>query len=439
MSTVSDKPSSAEVTPNPVTKTPVTKTIDRRGFLRYAGTAVAAGAALAACGGGDDKGAKKPKGLGATGSSSSRRRKVKLGFIALTDCAPLVMAKELGFFDDHGLDVELIKQASWPATRDNLLTGQIDGAHCLYSMPFSVASGVSGSGTGLKIAMILNNNGQAITLEKSLAGAGYADLAAAKKVLDGRPKTTLAMTYPGGTHDLWLRYWLLATKADRSKITINPIPPPQMVQNMKVGNMDGYCVGEPWNAVAVEQGIGFTHLATQDLWLHHPEKALVVNETVSLDAALMIEVIGAVLEASRWLDDLDNRAKAATTLGTPNYVSAPAEEIKGRLLGKYDIGAGLGTKDFGGRQMMFFRGGKVSAPRRSHGYWALAQYQRMGLLKSAPPYEELVDAIVLRDLYEKAADKAGVDVPDDDMAPFEVALDSVTFDPAKVEEEARRA
>ncbi len=422
----------------PSSMSPIAKRINRRGFLRYTGAAaatVAAGAALAACGG---DGEKKPKKT-PTGGTTSERRKVKLGFIALTDCAPLVMAKELGFFDDHGLDVELVKQASWPATRDNLLTGQIDGAHCLYSMPFSVASGVSGSGTGLKVAMVLNNNGQAITLEKGLADAGYADLVAARKVLDGRSKTTLAMTYPGGTHDLWLRYWLLATKADRSKITINPIPPPQMVQNMKVGNMDGYCVGEPWNAVAVAQGIGFTHLATQDLWLHHPEKALVVNEKVARDNGLMIEMIGAVLKASRWLDDLDNRAEAATTLGAPNYVSAPAEEIKGRLLGKYDLGADLGTKDFGGKQMMFFRGGKVSAPRRSHGYWALAQYQRMGLLSSAPPYKELVDAIVLRDLYEKAADKAGVDVPDDDMSPFEVVLDGVTFDPKKVDEEALRA
>ena len=412
--------------------------IDRRRFLQLAGGAAAVaafGGALSACG--DSDSGNDSADASTRTTAAKGLRKVKLGFIALTDCSSLIMAKELGYFEAHGLDVELIKQASWPATRDNLLTGQIDGAHCLFSMPFSVASGVSGSGTDLKVAMILNNNGQAITLNKELAAAGYGDLEAARKLLDSRTPT-LAMTYPGGTHDLWLRYWLKATKADAAKIKIIPIPPPQMVQNMKVGNMDGFCVGEPWNAQAVAQGIGFTHIATQDLWLHHPEKALVVNPKTASDSSLMIDLIGAVLEASKWLDDLDNRSKAAPTIGAASYVSAPAEEIRGRLLGKYELGAGLGAKDFGGRQMMFSREGKTNAPRRSYGYWALAQYQRLGLLKEAPPYAQLVDSIVLTDLYEKAADKAGVDVPDDDMAPFEVALDKAEFDPKKVQEEVGR-
>jgi nitrate/nitrite transport system substrate-binding protein len=413
---------------------------ERRRFLRLTGTAAAAaalGPLLAACGGDDSS---DQPGT-AAGADTEGLRKVKLGFIALTDCAPLVMAKELGFFEQRGLDVELTKQASWPATRDNLLSGQIDGAHCLFSMPFSVASGVSGSGTDLKIAMILNNNGQAITLNKDLAAAGYGDLAAARTLLDTRTPT-VAMTYPGGTHDLWLRYWLKATKADTSRIKVIPIPPPQMVQNMKVGNMDGFCVGEPWNAVAVAQGIGFTHLTTQDLWLHHPEKALVVNAATAAEKPLMVELMGATLEACKWLDDLDNRAEAATTIGAASYVNAPAEEIEGRLLGRYDLGADLGSKDFGGSQMMFHRDGATNAPRRSYGYWALAQYQRLGHLKAAPPAQkakEIVDAIVLRDLYEEVASKEGIDVPDDDMAPFEVALDGAEFDPAKAEEEARRS
>jgi nitrate/nitrite transport system substrate-binding protein len=416
--------------------------IDRRRFLRLTGTAAAAtalGPVLAACGS-DNESAKAADASAATPGSPTTKgelRKVKLGFIALTDCAPLIMAKELGFYEARGLDVELIKQASWPATRDNLLSNQIDGAHCLSTMPFSVASGVSGNSTDLKIAMILNNNGQAITLNKDLGAAGYGDLAAAKRLLEAR-SPTLAMTYPGGTHDLWLRYWLKATKADASKIKIIPIPPPQMVQNMKVGNMDGYCVGEPWNAVAVAQGIGFTHLATQDLWLHHPEKALVVPAKIASDTSLMTALVGGTLEASKWLDNLTNRAQAAVMIGAPSYVSAPAAEIEGRLVGNYDLGAGLGTKAFGGSQMMFFRDGKTSAPRRSYGYWALAQYQRLGLMSEAPAYKEIVDTVVLRDLYETIASKEGVDVPDDDMEPFEVVLDDATFDPAKVDDEVRR-
>ena len=414
------------------------QSIDRRQFLRFAGAAVAASAAggvLAACGGGGDDEAPQTAGASATTAKPSFR-KVTLGFIALTDAAPIIMAKELGFYEKRGLDVEVVKQASWPATRDNLLSGQIDGAHCLSTMPFSVASGVSGSGTGLKIAMILNNNGQAITLNKQLASAGYGGLAEAKAMLDKR-EPTLAMTYPGGTHDLWLRYWLRATGADEKRIKIIPIPPPQMVQNMKVGNMDGYCVGEPWNAVAVAQDIGFTHITTQDIWEHHPEKALVVNEKTAGEKALMLELIGATLEASKWLDDLDNRGEAATTIGSAAYVNAPPEEIKGRLLGTYDLGAGLGTKDFGGKQMMFFRDGMTPAPRRSYGYWTLAQYQRLGLIPSKPDYS-IVDDIVLRDLYEEAAEKEGIDVPDDDMKPFTVKLDNTEFDPKKADDEAAR-
>ena len=415
------------------------ESIDRRQFLRVAGGLVAAaagGGLLAACGGGEEAGGTAAA-ASDTAAAKPSFRKIKLGFIALTDCAPLIMAKELGYYEKRGLDVELIKQASWPATRDNLLSGEIDGAHCLSTMPYSIASGISGSGTGLKIAMILNNNGQAITLNKQLASAGYGGLDAAKAMLDKR-EPTLAMTYPGGTHDLWLRYWLRATGADEKRIKIIPIPPAQMVQNMKVGNMDGYCVGEPWNAVAVAQDIGFTHITTQDIWEHHPEKALVVNEKTAGEKALMMELMGATLEACRWLDDLGNREEAAPTIGSPNYINAPAEEIEGRLLGTYDLGAGLGSKDFGGKQMMFFRDGATNAPRRSYGYWALAQYQRLGLVTSKPDYASIVDSIVLRDLYEEVAEKEGVDLPDDDMKPFEVKLDGVEFDPKKADDEAAR-
>ncbi|MFI1398490.1 CmpA/NrtA family ABC transporter substrate-binding protein [Streptomyces sp. NPDC020681] len=405
--------------------------LGRRQLLRLAGSAAVAaslGSALAACGTSNS-----------TPSSSKPGRKVKLGFIALTDCAPLVMAKELGYFAERDLDVELIKQASWPATRDNLLNGQIDAAHALFSLPLSVAAKVAGTGsTDLKIAMVLNNNGQAITLKKDFADAGYGNLGAARELLE-KKAPTLAMTFPGGTHDTWLRYWLKATKANPSKVKIVPIPPPQMVANMKVGNMDGYCVGEPWNAVAVQQDIGFTHITTQDIWQHHPEKALVAGARFATQKKdVLADVMGAVLKAAKWLDDLDNRAKAATTIGAAQYVKAPPKDIEGRLLGTYELGADLGEKKFSGDQMMFFRNGETSAPRRAHAIWFLSQYQRFGLLNEAPPYAKIADEIILRDLYEEVASKEGIDVPGDDMSPFRVKLDSTMFDPKKPEEEAKR-
>ena len=131
--------------------------------------------------------------------------------------------------------------------------------------------------------MMLNNNGQAITLSKDYAAVGYGDLDKARAALLAKAPT-LAMTFPGGTHDTWLRYWLKACKVDASVVKIITIPPAQMVANMKVDAMDGFCVGEPWGAQAVAQNIGFTHLNTQDMWKHHPEKALVVTEKLAPSA-----------------------------------------------------------------------------------------------------------------------------------------------------------
>lgn len=439
--------------------------IERRHFLRLLGGAAAlpsAAALLAACGGDDSTGAAETAAPTTSGASSTTAaasdastttgavaattmapkevRKVKLGFIALTDAAPIIMAKELGFFEERSLDVEVIKQASWPATRDALLAGEIHGAHCLFSMPFSVATQIGGGGgTDLKIAMMLNNNGQAITLHKDFADVGYGDLTKAKGLLESSSAPEMAMTFPGGTHDLWLRYWLAACGVDSKTLAISPVPPPQMVQNMTVGNIKGYCVGEPWGAVAVANGIGFTTIATQDMWLNHPEKALVVGaKFASEQTDTLKDVMAAVLKASAWLDDLTNRSSAADTLGQEQYVNAPPDSIRGRLTGVYDLGAGLGEKDFAGEQMQFFRDGDLPFPRRSYGIWALAQYQRLGLLAEAPDYTKLVDDIILTDLYAEVAAAEGIDVPDDDMAPFEVRLDGVTFDPAKPEEEAQR-
>jgi nitrate/nitrite transport system substrate-binding protein len=414
--------------------------MDRRTFLRGTGAVLGAsalGGLASACAGVDTGSA--PAGS-AAGSGSKPVRKVRLGFIALTDAASVIIAKELGFFAKRDLDVEVLKQASWPATRDALVNGELDGAHCLFSMPFSVATGVGGNRSrDLRVAMMLNQNGQAITLSKDFSSVGYAGLDKAKAVLEGRDAPTLAMTFPGGTHDIWLRYWLLATKADLSRVKINPVPPPQMVQNMSVGSIDGYCVGEPWNAVAVKQGIGFTHIASQDVWLHHPEKALVVNaKFASAQRETLKDVMAGVLEASKWLDEPANRAKAAETVGAAAYVNAPAEEIRGRLTGVYDLGAGLGARDFKGSQMQFFRDGQVNLPRKGHAIWFMSQYQRMGLIKEAPPLRQLADELILTDLYAEVADAANVDVPKDDMAPFEIKLDHTMFDPAKPAEEAKR-
>ena len=371
-------------------------------------------------------------------SVATTNNKIKIGFIPLTDCASIVMAHELGLYKKHGLDVEVTREASWATIRDKLLTGDLHGAHCLFGMPFSVYTGVGGqAGQEMHIAMVLNQNGQAITLAKDFCGpVGFREVGKVKasvEAMKAKKTVTFAMTFPGGTHDLWLRYWLAATGVDQKTVKIITIPPPQMVANMKVGNMDGYCVGEPWNGVAVQQAIGTTHVASQDIWKHHPEKALVVNKAFSETRRDELKaVMKATLEASIWLDDLNNRKQAAAVIGKQSYVNAPPEVIEARLLGKYDLGCNQ-SHEYKDDFMMFHRGGQVNFPRKAHGIWFMAQYVRFGYLPQAPDYKAIADKLVLQDLYQDVAKGMNLALPEDDMKPFTLDLDKVIFDPNKPE------
>ena len=372
--------------------------------------------------------------LVALSATAPEKEVIHLGYIPLTDCAPLVMAKELGLFEKYGVNVEVTKEASWANVRDKILTGELDGAHCLFSMPFSVYTGVGGKeGSEMKIAMVLNNNGQAITLSKDFCGkVGFRQTAKVGPVVAAKLKAekevTFAMTFPGGTHDIWLRYWLAAAGVSQKTSKIITIPPPQMVANMKVGNMDGYCVGEPWNGVAVKQDIGFTEISTQDIWKHHPEKALVVNKKFSETRREDLKnVMKAVLEACKWLDNRANRKKASGVIG--KYINAPADVIEARLMGDYNLGCDQGTEIYTDDYMLFYRNGETNLPRKSHAIWFMTQYLRFDYLKEAPDYKGIADKLIMQDLYKEVAASMGVKVPDDDMKPFSLDIDKVKFDP----------
>jgi nitrate/nitrite transport system substrate-binding protein len=363
-------------------------------------------------------------------------KKIKLGFISLTDCAPLVVAKELGLFAKYGVDVELEKEASWAVVRDKILNGEIDGAHCLFSMPFSVYTGIGGkAGQEMKIAMVLNNNGQAITLSKDFCGlAGYKEVnkvASALKNVQSRKEVTFAMTFPGGTHDIWLRNWMAAAGINQKSVGIITIPPPQMVANMRVDNMEGYCVGEPWNGVAAAQNVGFTHIASQDIWKHHPEKALVVNSAFAANNKEDLKkVMKAIIDACKWLDVMSNRSKAASWLTKPNYVNAPLQVIEARLKGSSDLGCELGVQKYKDDYMTFYNNGYVNTPRKSHAIWFMAQYVRFGYLKNDPDYKGIAEKLILDDLYAEVAKEMGVPVQPD-MQAFKTTYD-VAFDPNNV-------
>ncbi len=406
----------------------------------------AASTILAGCGGSSDS-ASTGSGSNSVASSggsstSGAGGPIKIGFIPLTDCASVVMAHELGLYKKHGVDVEVLKQPNWAILRDKLSTGELQAAHCLFGMPFSTAAGVSQvKGDALKIAMVINNNGQATTLSKEqFPNVPYNDTAAFKKGVDALIKSgkepTFAMTYPGGTHDMWLRLTLASAGVDPRTVKIKVIPPPQMVANMGAKNMDGFNVGEPWGGKAVADGIGFTYVATQDLWKQHPEKALVANNSFATQRREDLKkVMMAVLEASQYLDDkagfTKNRTETAQKIGTALYVNAKPEVIQARLLGDYNLGTAPGTKKFGDDTMLFHRGGETNYPRLSYGVWFLTQYQRFGLLSKAPDYQAMAKDVILSDLYKEVAKEMKIEVPDDDMKPLQIAADMGSFDPGK--------
>ena len=400
------------------------------------GAAGTAGAGLLTACSGDAKADTRTAASG-TGGATSADRTIKLGIIPLTDCASVVMAHELGLFKKRGLTVTVEKQASWPVVRDKLASGELHGAHCLFGMPFAAATKVSElRGDPLRIAMVLSNNGQATTLSSKTFGGkvGYGDFAAFRKAVDAARATkepTFAMTFPGGTHDLWLHLMLAASGIDPKSVKVKPIPPPQMVANMEAGNMDGFNVGEPWGGVAAKKGVGFTFIATQSMWKHHPEKAFVVGSKFAEERRDDLkQLMSAILEASKWMDDMGNRAQAAKVIGGQQYVYAPSDVIDARLMGNYDLGGGLGTKTFTDDTMLFHRDGATNFPRYSHGIWFMTQYARFGRLPAIPAdAEQIARTVILQDLYREVAKESGVSVPDDDMKPFTVQADRVEFDP----------
>src|SRR3989441_192464 len=210
--------------------------------------------------------------------------KVRIGIIALTDCSSIVMAHELGLFKKYGIESTISKEASWAVIRDRLTLGENQATHMLLGIPYAATMGLQGSPVKpMIIPMYLNRNGQAITLTRTLLEKGVKTPQQLKPlVFEAKAKNaplTFAMTYPPGTHAMWTRYWLGAggINPDRD-VTLITIPPAQMVANMKVGKMDGYCVGEPWGARAIADGIGFTAITTQQIWRDHPEKVLGFTE-----------------------------------------------------------------------------------------------------------------------------------------------------------------
>lgn len=406
--------------------------ISRRTLLKTSATAALIGAAKAAF----------PSGAFAQGAGPETT-KAMLGFIALTDAAPLFVAKEKGIFAKYGMpDVEVVKQASWGTTRDNIVLGSagngIDGGHILTPMPYLITAGAvtqNNLSTPMSILARLNLDGQCISV-----GQEYIDLkigtdatpfkaALEKKKASGK-EVKAAMTFPGGTHDLWIRYWLAAGGIDPdSDIQTIVVPPAQMVANMKVGTMDCFCVCEPWNEQLKNQKIGYTALTTGELWNNHPEKAFALRtDYVEKYPKATMALLMAVMEAQMWCEDMANREEAAEICSRRNWINAPLKDVVDRMKGKFDYGTGKVVEK--SPHMMKYWANNASYPYQSHDLWFLTEDIRWGRLPADTDTKALIGKVNREDLWRDAAKTLGVsDIPASTSRGKETFFDGKVFDP----------
>ncbi len=364
----------------------------------------------------------------AAGSDAPEIKEVRLGFIPLTDCAPIVVAAQMGFDQKYGIKIVPSKEASWAGVRDKLVNGELQGAHILYGMMYGVQLGIGGQQKDMAVLMSLNNNGQGITLANQLKEKGVTSGPSLKRLLDNENRDyTFAQTFPTGTHAMWLYYWLATYGINPFKdVKTIVVPPPQMVANMRIGNMDGFCVGEPWNARAIHDKIGFSVATSQDIWTDHPEKVLgCTAEFVAKNPNTARAMLMAVLEACRYIDATENRSKVAKLIAGKAYVNAPEAVIEGRFVGKYENGLGKSWQD--PNYMKFFNDGSVPFPYLSDGMWFMTQHKRWSLLKSDPDYLAVAKQVNRIDLYTEAAKALGIAVPKDAMRSSKL-IDGVVWD-----------
>lgn len=345
------------------------------------------------------------------GSDAPEKSAIDLGFMALTDCASVVVAATQGFAQPYGLTLNLKRQASWASLRDKLVSGELDAAHSLYGLIYAVHLGIGGvNASDMAVLMGLNQNGQSINLSRELQGLQVTSPEALyQHVHQRRAKLTFAQTFPTGTHAMWLYYWLASQGIHPLQdVDSVVVPPPQMVAHLHAGRIDGFCVGEPWSASAVRQDQGFTLATTQAIWPDHPEKVLgctraFVEQYPNTARALVM----AILEASRFIEQSrENRESTAQLLSASAYLDAPLDCIQPRLLGDYADGLGNQWQD--PHALRFHNAGAVNLPYLSDGMWFMTQFRRWGLLREDPDYLGVARQVQQLGLYREAATAVGV-------------------------------
>jgi nitrate/nitrite transport system substrate-binding protein len=347
-------------------------------------------------------------------SGVPEKRVLNIGYMALTDAASVIVAATQGFAEMHGLTLKLQRHASWATLRDKLLDGELDAAHSLYGLIYGTQLGLGGGpAADMAVLMSLNQNGQSINLSPALQAAGVSTGSAlASRAHQSGAKLTFAQTFPTGTHAMWLNYWL-ASQGIHPLTDVDSVvvPPPQMLAHLKARRIDGFCVGEPWSARAVNEQLGCTLATSQSIWPDHPEKVLGCTRSFALQHPKSARaLVMAVLEASRFIDENEeNKRSTAQLLSGSEYVDAPLSAILPRFLGQYQDGLGHAWQDR--HPLRFHAGGAVNQPYLSDGMWFMTQFRRWGLLREDPDYLAVARQVQQLDLYRQAAEALGIAVP----------------------------
>lgn len=344
---------------------------------------------------------------------------LKLGYVALSDCAPLVVAREHGFFERHGLTVTLSRESSWASIRDKVAVGALDGAQMLATMPLSMTLGLGPLRTPMVTALALSLGGNTITVANGLyarmAETGLTGAAALKAVIDadreaGRDPMTFAMVYPTSTHQYELGAWMAAGGIDPGRdARLIVVPPQQMVTYLVAGRIAGYCVGEPWGSMAVTLGLGRVVATSEEVWAGRIEKVFGVTEAwAEAHPATHVAAVRALVEACRFADEPANRPDVARLIARRGRVNAPLEAIEAGLCGRFRRGR---EETVGSDPAMpVFHRHAANFPWRSQAMWYLAQMVRWGHAAGFDP--ATVAAQVYRtDIHREAAISLGVPVP----------------------------
>ena len=368
----------------------------------------------------------------AKGSNELEKVKLAIGFLPLTDCAPFVVAKEKGFFKKHGIEeVDLVRENDWDAIANGIATGRLDAAQMVTAMPLAMTLGLFGkSPVATSTAMVLSRNGNAITLSDKFYQQGVRTLSDFKRAIaQNKDKVyTLAVVHECSMHNLMLRYWLASGGIDPDRdVNLTVVPPGEMVNQLKAGNIDGYCVGEPWNCRAVYEGLGFVIATDLDIWPGNPEKVLGVREDwANQNPNVHIALVKALLEACEFCEDRRNREEIMQWLTGPQYVDTAGEYIRPGFFGYYNRGTGAPPQLMPRFNQFHFD--NTNCPGRAEGLWILTQLARWGITPFPKNWIEILERVRRVDLFGEAARQLGWPDIEPDRKPFTL-FDGVVFNP----------